>query len=207
MRWWLCDLLQARETLSTDVTVSKWWLRAVSVFEFLNNILRHSRLELAVFKYSADLGISTGITSAHIKRCPSVPSTRSFLSYTHLQPLFQLITATNMLNHQYSVNRPRQGSYGYEQQSQYGSYGGGLQHSRSYRGPPPGADPQLWQWFSSVDTDRSGSITATELQAALVNGMLPISIREVMHILTFTFTKGIGRVRSLIGTKKYSKSW
>ncbi|PAV23608.1 EF-hand [Pyrrhoderma noxium] len=110
------------------------------------------RLELAVFKYSADLGISTGITSAHIKRCPS------------------LITATNMLNHQYSVNRPRQDSYGYEQQSQYGSYGGGLQHSRSYRGPPPGADPQLWQWFSSVDTDRSGSITATELQAALVNG-------------------------------------
>ena len=37
-------------------------------------------------------------------------------------------------------------------------------------GPPPGADPQLWQWFASVDTDRSGSITVTELQSALVNG-------------------------------------
>jgi Ca2+-binding EF-hand superfamily protein len=36
--------------------------------------------------------------------------------------------------------------------------------------PPPGADPQLWQWFSSVDEDRSGSITATELQTALING-------------------------------------
>lgn len=38
--------------------------------------------------------------------------------------------------------------------------------------PPPGSDPQLWQWFSSVDEDRSGSITVTELQSALVNGEL-----------------------------------
>ncbi|GJJ08520.1 hypothetical protein Clacol_002738 [Clathrus columnatus] len=37
-------------------------------------------------------------------------------------------------------------------------------------GPPPGADPQLWNWFSSVDSDRSGAISATELQQALVNG-------------------------------------
>lgn len=37
-------------------------------------------------------------------------------------------------------------------------------------GPPSGADPQLWQWFSAVDTDRSGSISVNELQAALVNG-------------------------------------
>jgi len=36
--------------------------------------------------------------------------------------------------------------------------------------PPHGADPQLWQWFSNVDEDRSGSITATELQTALING-------------------------------------
>ncbi len=45
-----------------------------------------------------------------------------------------------------------------------------MERARSYRGPPPGADPQLWQWFSSVDTDRSGAITANELQSALVNG-------------------------------------
>lgn len=37
-------------------------------------------------------------------------------------------------------------------------------------GPPPGIDPQLWQWFSAVDSDRSGSISVTELQTALVNG-------------------------------------
>jgi hypothetical protein len=36
--------------------------------------------------------------------------------------------------------------------------------------PPAGADPQLWQWFSAVDIDRSGHISAPELQQALVNG-------------------------------------
>lgn len=29
---------------------------------------------------------------------------------------------------------------------------------------------RLWNWFSSVDSDRSGSISASELQQALVNG-------------------------------------
>ncbi|OWF45190.1 peflin-like [Mizuhopecten yessoensis] len=36
-------------------------------------------------------------------------------------------------------------------------------------GPPPGMDPQVYLWFQSVDTDRSGQITAIELQQALVN--------------------------------------
>jgi hypothetical protein len=49
-------------------------------------------------------------------------------------------------------------------------YGGGYQQHQPHHGPPAGADPQLWQWFSNVDTDRSGSITAVELQNALVNG-------------------------------------
>lgn len=35
---------------------------------------------------------------------------------------------------------------------------------------PPGADPQLWQWFNAVDTDRSGAISLQELQQALYNG-------------------------------------
>jgi Ca2+-binding EF-hand superfamily protein len=38
------------------------------------------------------------------------------------------------------------------------------------RPPPPGADPQLWEWFNRVDKDQSGDIDATELQVALVNG-------------------------------------
>jgi len=36
--------------------------------------------------------------------------------------------------------------------------------------PPQGADPQLWNWFLAVDEDRSGEISAVELQRALVNG-------------------------------------
>ncbi|KAH9168008.1 hypothetical protein EDB89DRAFT_1994539 [Lactarius sanguifluus] len=36
--------------------------------------------------------------------------------------------------------------------------------------PPPGANPKLWSWFVSVDVDRSGSISAPELQRALING-------------------------------------
>ena len=34
---------------------------------------------------------------------------------------------------------------------------------------PPGADPQLWNWFIAVDADKSGQITANELQQALTN--------------------------------------
>ncbi|KII88693.1 hypothetical protein PLICRDRAFT_176247 [Plicaturopsis crispa FD-325 SS-3] len=43
-------------------------------------------------------------------------------------------------------------------------------HSGYQQGPPAGADPQLWQWFSAVDVDRSGAISLHELQSALVNG-------------------------------------
>jgi hypothetical protein len=73
----------------------------------------------------------------------------------------------------------------------YGSnYSGGHHHtqssSRSHQAPnqlgqshssgPYNADPQLWQWFNAVDTDRSGSISVNELQAALVNGPCPFPL-------------------------------
>ena len=45
-----------------------------------------------------------------------------------------------------------------------GGYPGG------FGGPPPGADPTLWNWFVTVDRDKSGQITADELQQALLNG-------------------------------------
>ena len=38
-----------------------------------------------------------------------------------------------------------------------------------YGGPPPNIDPQVAQWFQAVDSDRSGRITAPELQQALTN--------------------------------------
>lgn len=36
--------------------------------------------------------------------------------------------------------------------------------------PPPGISPDLWTWFLTVDQDRNGQITVTELQQALLNG-------------------------------------
>ncbi|KAL5493467.1 hypothetical protein EMCRGX_G014656 [Ephydatia muelleri] len=36
-------------------------------------------------------------------------------------------------------------------------------------GPPPGVDPTFYAWFTAVDTDRSGSISLTELQRILSN--------------------------------------
>jgi hypothetical protein len=43
---------------------------------------------------------------------------------------------------------------------------------KSY-GAPVGGDPATWKLFSDVDTDRSGSISISELQSALVNGTPP----------------------------------
>ena len=67
---------------------------------------------------------------------------------------------------------PQQGGYGQPHQG-YGhrpgapSQGGG---PGAYGSTPPGVDPQTQQWFNAVDQDRSGQISAQELQKALVNG-------------------------------------
>jgi len=55
------------------------------------------------------------------------------------------------------------GAPGYPGQSGFGSAPG-------YGGCPPGADPTLWNWFITVDHDKSGQITSNELQQALING-------------------------------------
>jgi len=49
-------------------------------------------------------------------------------------------------------------------------YGGHSQPIYQYSQPPPGSDPQLWQWFNAVDSNRSGSIDLNELKTALMNG-------------------------------------
>lgn len=67
----------------------------------------------------------------------------------------------------------QQSQYGYQQgppPSGYPPPNRGYSYQAGPPPPPPGADPQLWQWFTAVDTDKSGAITVTELQAALVNG-------------------------------------
>ncbi|XP_002737487.1 programmed cell death protein 6-like [Saccoglossus kowalevskii] len=71
---------------------------------------------------------------------------------------------------------PQPGAY-QPQQPGYGAPGGypGQQPGYGYpqqQGPPgcpPGIDPSVWQWFCAVDADRSGKITALELQQALTN--------------------------------------
>ncbi|XP_077990000.1 programmed cell death protein 6-like [Glandiceps talaboti] len=53
---------------------------------------------------------------------------------------------------------------GYPPQGGYPGYG-----PPQGAGCPPGVDPTIWGWFCSVDADRSGKITAQELQQALTN--------------------------------------
>lgn len=57
---------------------------------------------------------------------------------------------------------------GYPPQMGYPTPGG--RYPGGFGGPPPGCDPTLWNWFVTVDRDRSGQITADELQQALLNG-------------------------------------
>lgn len=56
---------------------------------------------------------------------------------------------------------PGTNSYGTPQQGQYGQ--------RTPGNLPPGVDPEAFNWFHTVDTDRSGYITLKELKQALVN--------------------------------------
>jgi len=54
-----------------------------------------------------------------------------------------------------------------------------------YPPPPPQAQarPDLWAWFSAVDTDRSGKIKPKELQKALSNGMTEFNIETVQLLM------------------------
>ncbi|KAL5504546.1 hypothetical protein ACEPAH_7207 [Sanghuangporus vaninii] len=78
------------------------------------------------------------------------------------------------------------------------------------RGPPPGADPQLWQWFSSVDADHSGAITAQELQQCLINGdWTPFDLDTVKLLMTIFDTDRSGTIgfNEFAGLWKYIKDW
>ncbi|EIN06448.1 EF-hand [Punctularia strigosozonata HHB-11173 SS5] len=90
-----------------------------------------------------------------------------------------------------------------------GGYGGGFS-APGAGGPPPGADPQLWQWFSSVDTDRSGNINANELQRALINGdWSPFDLDTVKLLMTIFDTDRSGTItfNEFAGLWKYIRDW
>ncbi|KAI0941496.1 hypothetical protein AcW1_003370 [Taiwanofungus camphoratus] len=93
----------------------------------------------------------------------------------------------------------------------YGGYGepGGFAASAP-RGPPPGVDPQLWNWFNAVDTDRSGQITVHELQKALINGdWTPFDLDTVKLLMTIFDTDRSGSIgfNEFAGLWKYIKDW
>jgi len=92
----------------------------------------------------------------------------------------------------------------------YGSAPGGFAPSGRHGGPPPGADPQLWNWFTSVDTDRSGSITAPELERALINGdWTPFDLDTVKLLMSMFDTDRSGTItfNEFAGLWKYIKDW
>jgi len=77
-------------------------------------------------------------------------------------------------------------------------------------GPPPGADPQLYQWFSAVDADRSGAISAPELQQALVNGdWTPFDLDTVKLLMSIFDADRSGTIgfNEFAGLWKYVKDW
>jgi Ca2+-binding EF-hand superfamily protein len=68
---------------------------------------------------------------------------------------------------------------GYGQQPQQ-VYGGGV---------PQGIDPNVYQWFVSVDMDRSGKISAQELQTALGNAPWARFSAETCRIMIGMFDR------------------
>lgn len=64
--------------------------------------------------------------------------------------------------------QPPAGGYGAPPRGQPQGYGAPGQQP-GFGGAPPGIDPNVYQWFMTVDADRSGRISMTELQQALVN--------------------------------------
>ncbi|GLB37890.1 putative bromo domain containing protein [Lyophyllum shimeji] len=89
-------------------------------------------------------------------------------------------------------------------------YGGGFAPPGGHHGPPPGADPQLWSWFSAVDTDRSGAITAPELERALINGdWTPFDLDTVKMLMSIFDTDRSGTIgfNEFSGLWKYIKDW
>jgi len=118
--------------------------------------------------------------------------------------------------------------YGRNQSQHNASYGG---HRPSYQAPPPngygpphgapaqwrgppqppqGADPQLWQWFTAVDSDRSGAISAHELQAALLNGNWTRFDLDTVKLLMSIFDtdrSGTINFTEFAGLWKYISDW
>jgi len=103
------------------------------------------------------------------------------------------------------------GGYGGPPPAAHAGYGGGFSAPPSRGGGPPvGADPQLWQWFNTVDTDRSGAITVNELERALINGdWTPFDLDTVKMLMQIFDSDRSGTIgfNEFAGLWKYIKDW
>lgn len=78
------------------------------------------------------------------------------------------------------------------------------------QGPPAGFDPKLWKWFCAVDTDRSGALSVTELQDALVNGdWTKFDLDTVKMLMNIFDTDRSGTIgfNEFAGLWKYIAEW
>ncbi|KAF8176919.1 hypothetical protein BJ912DRAFT_857223 [Pholiota molesta] len=69
---------------------------------------------------------------------------------------------------------------------------------------------RLWNWFQTVDTDRSNAITAPELERALINGdWTPFDLDTVKLLMTLFDTDRSGTIgfTEFSGLWKYIKDW
>ncbi|KDQ56332.1 hypothetical protein JAAARDRAFT_158370 [Jaapia argillacea MUCL 33604] len=105
---------------------------------------------------------------------------------------------------------PPSGGYGATPPSYGAQRGPGGFNAPPPAGPPPGADPQLWNWFAAVDADRSGSISVFELEKALVNGdWTPFDLDTVKLLMSIFDTDRSGTItfNEFAGLWKYIKDW
>nr|GAT59647.1 EF-hand domain-containing protein [Mycena chlorophos] len=93
----------------------------------------------------------------------------------------------------------------------YSNHGSRHSHNHSHTPvPPQGGDPQLFQYFAAVDADRSGSISVSELQQALVNGNWTRFDLDTVKMLMGIFDtdrSGTISFQEFSGLWKYISDW
>ncbi|KAJ7273209.1 hypothetical protein C8J57DRAFT_1317157 [Mycena rebaudengoi] len=122
--------------------------------------------------------------------------------YSHQQQPYG--APSSSMRHAHSQSRPQGAPV-------YSNSGSRHSHRQSHQQqPPPTGDPQLYQFFSAVDQDRSGAISVTELQSALVNGNWTRFDLDTVKMLMGIFdTDRSGTIdfKEFSGLWKYISDW
>ncbi|XP_065063597.1 peflin-like [Rhopilema esculentum] len=112
---------------------------------------------------------------------------------------------------------PPQQSYGYGEYRGHQQQGYGQAQPQGYpgqqgivSGAPPGADPTLWSWFTTVDRDRSGQISTEELRQALMNNNWSHFNLETCRLMIGLFDQdqnGTINFNEFVGLWNYIQQW